>query len=438
MKYLLTIYDDESMWSDVQPGDVNAMMDGYRKFGEEVHGNGAFVAGEALESISTATTVRVKDGERLVTDGPFAETKEQLGGFYLLDCKDLDEAIAYAAKIPGAQSGCVEVRPGQGLRVVAPGAAIDRLFRHESGRAVASLIRVLGDFDLAEEAVQEAWVVALERWPRDGVPRNPGAWITTTARNRAIDRLRRARVLEEKRAQLAALRGARRRRGGARRLPRRPPAADVHLLPPGARAPRRGSRSRCARSAGCRCRRSRARSSSPSRRWRSGSCAPSARSPSPGSPTACPRSDELPHRLPSVLAAVYLIFNEGYAATAGEALVRRELCAEAIRLGRLLAELMPRRPEPRGLLALMLLHHARRDARVDADGRLVLLSDQDRSLWHADEIEEGRALAARARRPTATALQAAIAAEHVAPTRTDWAPDRRALRRGSPRSTRAR
>ena len=96
---------------DVQPGDVNAMMDGYRKFGEEVHGNGAFVAGEALSPISTATTVRVKDGERLVTDGPFAETKEQLGGFYLLDCKDLDEAIAYAAKIPGAQSGCIEVRP---------------------------------------------------------------------------------------------------------------------------------------------------------------------------------------------------------------------------------------------------------------------------------------------------------------------------------------
>ena len=111
MKYLLTIYDDESMWNDAQPGDVNAMMDGYRKFGEEVIANGAYVAGEALETTSTATTVRVKDGERLLTDGPFAETKEQLAGFYLLDCKDLDEAIDYAAKIPGAQSGCVEVRP---------------------------------------------------------------------------------------------------------------------------------------------------------------------------------------------------------------------------------------------------------------------------------------------------------------------------------------
>jgi hypothetical protein len=111
MKYMLTIYDDESIWSGVQPGEVTAMLDGYREFSEEVRGNGTFVAGEALESISTATTVRVKGGERLVTDGPFAETKEQMGGFYLLDCKDLDEAIEYAAKIPGAQSGCVEVRP---------------------------------------------------------------------------------------------------------------------------------------------------------------------------------------------------------------------------------------------------------------------------------------------------------------------------------------
>ena len=120
-----------------------------------------------------------------------------------------------------------------------------------------------------------------------------------------------------------------------------------------------------------------------------------------------------------MLAAVYLIFNEGYAATAGEALVRRELCAEAIRLGRLLVELMPGRPEPRGLLALMLLHHARRDARVDAEGRLVLLSDQDRTLWHAGEIEEGRALAAGSA-PGRYGLQAAIAAEHVADA-TDWA-----------------
>ena len=210
MKYLLTIYDDESMWSDVQPGDVNAMMDGYRKFGEEVHGNGAFVAGEALESISTATTVRVKDGERLVTDGPFAETKEQLGGFYLLDCKDLDEAIDYAAKIPGAQSGCIEVRPVRVFAYDAPGAAIDRLFRRESGRAVASLIRVLGDFDLAEEAVQEAWVVALERWPRDGVPAQPGR-VDHDDRAQPRDRPPAARARARGEAAQLAPRGARRR-----------------------------------------------------------------------------------------------------------------------------------------------------------------------------------------------------------------------------------
>ena len=111
MKYLLTIYDDERMWAGMEPGEVTTMMDGYRRFGQEVAESGAYVAGEALEPVSTATTVRVSNGDRIVTDGPFAETKEQLGGFYLLECKDLDEAIEYAAKIPGAQSGCVEVRP---------------------------------------------------------------------------------------------------------------------------------------------------------------------------------------------------------------------------------------------------------------------------------------------------------------------------------------
>ena len=241
------------------------------------------------------------------------------------------------------------------MRRGAPGhpVRLDRLFREESGRAVATLIRILGDFDLAEEAVQDAWLVALERWPVDGVPRNPGAWITTTARHKAIDRLRRARVLAAKLTELEALAEEEaevpddrlrlmftcchpalaaearvaltlRTLGGLSV----PEVARAFLVAEPAMAKRLVRAKRKIADAGIAYR--------------------------------VPEDEELPHRLPSVLASVYLIFNEGYAATAGEALVRRELCAEAIRLGRLLAELMPERQEPRGLLALMLLHHARR------------------------------------------------------------------------------
>ncbi len=259
--------------------------------------------------------------------------------------------------------------------------------------------------------MQEAWVVALRRWPRDGIPRNPGAWIITTARNKAIDRLRRERVLEAKLGELEALATEEgevpddrlrlmftcchpalsaearvaltlRTLGGLTV----PEVARAFLVAEPAMAKRLVRAKRKIADAGIAYR--------------------------------VPEEEELPHRLPSVLAAVYLIFNEGYAATAGEALVRRELCAEAIRLGRLLVELMPGRAEPRGLLALMLLHHARRDARVDAGGRLVLLSDQDRALWHGAEIEEGRALAAAAGEDQ-YGVQARIAVEHVAPV-TDW------------------
>jgi RNA polymerase sigma-70 factor, ECF subfamily len=321
-----------------------------------------------------------------------------------------------------------------------PAAVVDRLFRLESGRAVATLIRVLGDFDLAEEAVQEAFVVALERWPRDGVPDNPGAWITRVARNRAIDRLRRQRVGEQKLELLARLEALEPPTGFEQ--PHESPVEDDRLrliftcchpsLAPEARV------ALTLRTLGGLTTAEIARaflaseSAMAQRLVRAKRKIRDARIP-----YAVPRPDELPERLPSVLATLYLIFNEGYAASQHDALIRRELCAESIRLARVLREIMPHEREAAGLLALMLLHDARRAARVDARGELVLLEDQDRSLWDREQIETGLALAGEALRargavvpspPGPYALQAAIAAEHcraAAAGDTDWVRIRR-------------
>ncbi len=310
-------------------------------------------------------------------------------------------------------------------------AAVAAAFREEWGQVVATLIRVTGDWDLAEECAQDAFAQALDRWRRDGIPRRPGAWLTTTARNRALDVLRREAVGAAKLREVAVL--------GRDEGPYDPeydgddsgvdddrlrlvftcchPALPIEarvaltlrtlaglttpeiarafLVPEATMAQRLVRAKKKIRNAGI--------------------------------PYRVPPAHLLPERTTGVLGVVYLLFNEGYAATSGAELVRTNLCAEAIRLARVLARLMPDEPEVLGLLALLLLHDARRGTRVDAAGELVTLEDQDRTAWDRAEVDEGAALletALRRGRPGPYQIQAAIAACHTtAPTaeETDWA-----------------
>jgi RNA polymerase sigma-70 factor (ECF subfamily) len=308
---------------------------------------------------------------------------------------------------------------------------VEDVFRREYGRCVATLIRFLGDIDAAEEAVQDAFTVAAARWPSDGQPPNPGAWIVTTARNRAIDRLRRESVRDERHAQAHHLYGAAADAAGdsavtlqeetvpddrlrliftcchpALNQPAQvaltlrllggletPEIARAFMVPEATMAQRLVRAKRKIRNTRL--------------------------------PYRVPAAAELPARLKPVLAVLYLIFNEGYAATAGS-LMRLDLCAEGIRLARVLAELMPGEPEAQGLLALFLLLHARSAARVAADGSLVQLAEQDRRLWDRTLTAEGQAIVracVQGGRPGPYQIQAAISAVHsVAPTidSTDW------------------
>jgi RNA polymerase sigma-70 factor (ECF subfamily) len=310
-------------------------------------------------------------------------------------------------------------------------AALAAAFQDEWGRIVATLIRVTRDWDLAEECAQDAFVKALERWASEGVPRNPGAWLTATARNRAIDRLRRASagVAKERVAAKEALEAMAHDEPTGMAQPDEPIDDDRLRLIFTCCHPALSLEAQVALTlrtlAGLTTGEIARAFLVPETTMAQRLVRAKRKIGDAGIPYSVPQSDALGARTAAVFAVVYLLFNEGYTSSSGS-LVRHDLCAEAIRLGRLLVRLMPDEVEAIGLLVLMLLHHSRREARVDDSGALVLLGDQDRSQWDRIAIAEGLELleslpANRARGPYE--VQAAIAACHVrasTPEATDW------------------
>ena len=398
--YLLSVYTPAD-GTPPSPDELAVIMKRVDDFHQELHAAGSWVFAGGLAGPATATVVRATDDEVLLTDGPFLEGKEYLGGLAIdrgrgpgrraglgPPLRRGDDAAHRGAALPADALASRHRADLPGRARPRGGRPRPRLRRHRPRRGVRA-----GGVRDGGRALARRGRAARPR--RAGSSRRPATGRSTGCAARPS-----ATTATPRRAGCTARRDP--ARGGSRA--RRPAAADLHLLPSRARARRQGRAHPAPAGRPRRPPRSPARSSSPSRRWRSGSCGPRPRSATRASRTACRTTPTCPSGCAPCSPCVYLIFNEGYTASTGAALVRDDLCAEAIRLGRLLAELMPDEPEVLGLLALMLLVESRRPARTAPDGTLVPLAEQDPSRWDARPGRRGphprpAVPAARAARP---------------------------------------
>ena len=372
MRYLLLIARDESQCRAPRPNRAQAMMTEYADFRRTMAERGVLQGGERLRSTSDATTVRVRNGEIAHHRRPLRRDQGAAGRLLPRRLQGPRRGHRGGREDPRRPHRQHRGEADLGDVTAEVEAAVAEAFHAEWGRVVATLVRLTGDWDLAEECAQDAFATALERWPRDGIPRRPGAWLTTVARNRAVDRApaRQAGRVQDAGGSRRWTRGQRRtaltERGGRAR---RPPPPDVHLLPPGAVVRGAGGADPAHARRHDHAPRSPGPSSCPRRPWPSGSCGPSARSAMPASPSPCRRPTSSWSARPPCWRSSTSSSTRATRPARARDLVRRSLTAEAIRLARVLCTLMPDEPEALGLLALMLFHDARSAARVDGAGR---------------------------------------------------------------------